>query len=1028
MNKTLWTGRRLGSALLCCTIVILYGCGGGGTGGNSFDANNCNTLNGQVAYAPGSGDLVGTAVSNSGNDCNQYGIYSDANNPDELKQVAISNKGVFLFNGNGDLVAVRGSDGDTATFSQGVEGRTRVQLNDSNGTPKAAGNLTVNRQTAGARRPLVETRSLTDMCGSGGQLESFRNVTRSFDESCDGSENEPSFCTGTVRNAVRSAVDLCPETEAEEMPVEEIVNDDVSDTPEAVTLTVVGYATTREAAGGGTTIVLTAEIFGGTGNASGTWEQTDGPNTLLTGLPGNAAIADATITQGTLIFTITATDEAGNTATDDVEVILGSGRVLISVTNPTPDVGDSVTFTAVGQDLPSDATYFWSLGEGSTSTDTSVTITYPANCQYPVQVWVTDATGAVGDISDTMMIVVGDGMGTGCDVSGATQSDVVDENGNKVEGDFVVKINIGDPEYFGVDESRMISAEVFGAVGNVYFGWGIVDGPGDIWDTETAMFAYSATPTLAAYGEGIITVGVVVVDDAGRFAQTTRPVPVFGSEGGLYAAILGPFVINVGQPVLLDSFVIGAQGDLTYEWFIEEGSGDVTLRSPRDRSTELEAGVPGSILVGLGVGDGVNYTTAYFWIEVMGEGGACVEGDYWCEDFCEDGSYDSDCDLCGQDGICVSNCWPEDVDCYSTGSANDEICWATGYCCPGDSYCDTVLPDGSSCPEPDSDCEVSGGSNDEMCTNTGYCCAGDGICDFGCPTPDEDCGTNEDICAEAGFCCVGDYYCDEGCPTPDPDCGEGPGTNEQICADTGYCCPDDGWCDEDCPKPDSDCGGSNDEMCMNTGYCCAGDGYCDFCPEPDPDCGTDECVQDAFCNIDCLYNGIPDSDCTNDDVCVLTDYYWCCPGDGWCDDPYCPTSDVDCTSCVSDGMCIEGCVPDPDPDCGESPSDCSTDGTCNTTCISLESGVLDSDCTNADVCSVLSYCCEGDTFCDPGCPTDDTDCIENCSTVASCDTGGNDCILAECVDGACQYSWLCCGDGTCDSDYEVGSCPEDCGA
>ncbi|MCG3137652.1 MAG: hypothetical protein HJJLKODD_01501 [Phycisphaerae bacterium] len=344
--------------------------------------------------------------------------------------------------------------------------------------------------------------------------------------------------------------------------------------------------------------------------------------------------------------------------------------------------------------------------------------------------------------------------------------------------------------------------------------------------------------------------------------------------------------------------------------------------------------------------------------------GECLAGSAPCQTACLEASdtcapcvVAADCgddDPCTQEQ-CISNncvisaiegCCLQDDDCNDDDPCTDDVCNDSicefedkncddGLYCNGAETCadgdciDAVNPPCSApqtCNEAANVCEGdlgggggggggSGGGgppSGELCLET---CpySGDGECDDGGPgstfaacfygTDCADCGertsyeTNADMCADIQQCCPaqqGDLLCQITCPETDSDCT--------------HCVADSQCIVFGCSEPDPDC--TNEQLCTEYLVCCEGDYYCDsLCPQPDADC-TD-CPADGTCTLGC---DTPDPDCTNAVICQLSGGLYCCVGDSWCDGPYCPEPDADCTDCIGGDVCIEGCQP-ADPDC-----------------------------------------------------------------------------------------------------------------
>ncbi len=804
MLQSSFPSRSINPIWIICSVFscALPSCGPDG-GGDSIRATDCANLDADVALSLDSAGSRSAAAITS--QCEELAVFSDPESH-QLTGVAVSlptdggsEQAQVLIDQNGVPVAIRTNEGDATLSLNGVTGAVRINVGGQN---PASGTFAVDRQELDpALRQTRQSggfRNKDELCG---QLAVTDAVLKAILDPCDGPDT-PAYCGSRIEDSARAVSRLCSATDV--LQIDQISELQLPDAPEGLRseltgLGVDGFVVTREAAGGGTTFILTSIIYGGSPPYSSAWAQTPtqpGQTVSLQSLPGNAAVGDSFSRQGSYAFRVTATDESGRSAADEVGIDLDLDLgVAISLTNSAPGTGEAVVFSAVGTNIPNSATYFWTFGDGASGTGAQISHAYDSEAVFSVSVNVT----VLGrDLADSVEIAVGE-------ASISSDPESSGQGGTRSSGDFSLDVLLGGPDSLDVGDQRLLEVQATGAIEPVEFGWFILQGPGSIFDAPEAGeqgFAYSATPTLRADAPGIIVVGVVAIDLQGRFAEATRAIPVFGAEGGLYATILGPFAVNPNQPAQLDTFVVGAEpAALQFNWFVEPdgfGAADdaATLESPDGSSNVLTGKTPGFILVGVDVEDSAsgNIFTAYFVLEILCGGDEdCFEDvqcpfDYYCDPFCP--GFDPDCE--------------QQIEC---GTAN-------GVC---DVFCYFAV-------ESDPDC-----TNADICAQTGglelggACCNNDGFCDPGCPTQESECsGGNIETCFGEGFCCPGDSICDLDCPEPDPEC---------------EFCGVDGVCVFGCLGADQDCGGGNDDICAATGFCCNGDGFCDpGCPQVESDC------------------------------------------------------------------------------------------------------------------------------------------------------------------------------------------------
>ena len=118
-------------------------------------------------------------------------------------------------------------------------------------------------------------------------------------------------------------------------------------------------------------------------------------------------------TTGTFTATVTATDEAGNTDSATVQVVVGNppqnqAPTVVAAADPgtAGTAPATFTFTAAGSDPEGGAlSYVWEFGDGGMAGGTKATHTYTAPGTYTAKVTVTDASGLKG--SATVAVTVG---------------------------------------------------------------------------------------------------------------------------------------------------------------------------------------------------------------------------------------------------------------------------------------------------------------------------------------------------------------------------------------------------------------------------------------------------------------------------------------------------------------------------------------------------------------------------------------------------------------------------------------------
>ena len=132
---------------------------------------------------------------------------------------------------------------------------------------------------------------------------------------------------------------------------------------------------------------------------------------------GDGQAADGRVAQhvyilgGTYTATVTATDEHGATATAVVQVVVGNPAgnqaptVQVAADPPSGTAPLQVRFSSAGSDPDGDALmYVWEFGDGGSAGGPSVTHTYTQPGTYVAKVTVTDAHGATGSASMSVVV------------------------------------------------------------------------------------------------------------------------------------------------------------------------------------------------------------------------------------------------------------------------------------------------------------------------------------------------------------------------------------------------------------------------------------------------------------------------------------------------------------------------------------------------------------------------------------------------------------------------------------------------
>lgn len=995
----------LATGLCCFTMLVVAGCSGAGSGtGDGVVAStaDCSTTTSDALVSIDQDENTSLAASAVTSDCAEVAIYEEDGNVSQVAFVLESGEQVVTeFNSDGEAVAIRsGDDTLTISYNDGF-GFARSEFTSGSGESTASV-FSVNRDDSS-----TTSRSSAQ---NGGDNAAFCDELKQFasvlDAACTADPEQP-FCDKAMDRAAEAAAKICTDNT---QTLGGLEGTTLGNQEQDFALGVDGFITARPAANDGTTFICAAEAFGGQPPYDIQWALVSTPadsTAPLTQLPGGAAVADATVNTGTYEFDVTVTDAAGGQAVDSIVFELGDEGFFgakIVLSTDSPEVGAEVSFKAIIQGFDSDdataavvdlapGTIYWDLGDGTTATGESFTHSYSKAGVYDIYLVV--IAGAECDFSDFATVVVGGG-GDDADQTDF-KVDIVASADSLVPGGLIT-----------------LTPTVTGAIKPVDFGWGIINEDGQliaaIYEVHPAISAQSVfteTAELEAFDEGIVQVGLLAVDAAGRVAIATQSIPVFGTDGGLFAVIEGPFELEVGVTGVLQSFAVGGDGALSYDWFIEDDpfslvDDTATISDSRAANPEITAREPGFLGIGLTVTDATGTQAfAFNGIFVFAEG----FDDLFVE-------------FLGPFEVPVAE--PAPLHSFIVGGEEPYFCsWhiftPTVSAVLSDPFnCfETIIEFAEpGCVEIELEVEDMSGALGfaafSVCGGSDFAfeCPFDGLCDPNCQGFDPDC---DDPCPFDGFC-------DEFCSIGDPDCFE----------EFEYCLSGDGFCDDFCTDfgpADPDCNHcTKDDVCVfgcsngedvdcSREFCVSGDAQCDFgCVPEDADCAELHCQSgDGFCDFPC---DAPDPDCgTNADLC--NDFAYCCEGDGFCDSRECPSLDTDCNNCLDDGLCVSECD-SPDPDCNEF-SDC----------------LSDVDCADAAPCSV--------GFCDFGVCVFETE--VGCSEPVSCSLDSECDDFDPCTADLCDFDHFCvhevdasctgdavCGDGVCDAQLgeDQSTCATDC--
>jgi PKD repeat protein len=311
-----------------------------------------------------------------------------------------------------------GSSVTTTFTTQGTKTVT-VEVTDAEGN---VGTDTVDVVVSGFTSPPVIVEAEADMTDGTAPLEVWFHAVANdpdgpesaliyrwdFDDggSALGDEAEHTFEAGGTYDVVLTVTDQSGATATKTITVE------VADAPEnaAPTVDAAAVPTSGQAP---LQVLFTAQGSDPDGDVlTYKWEFGDGASA------SGRRVRHTYAANGTYQAKVTATDEAGNTATDTVQIVVGNPAgnqapsVQIAASKTTGKAPLSVVFTAAGSDPEGgQLSYVWDFGDGGAAGGTKATHVYTAAGTYTAKVTVTDAGGLKGSAMATITVTAPAGAG-----------------------------------------------------------------------------------------------------------------------------------------------------------------------------------------------------------------------------------------------------------------------------------------------------------------------------------------------------------------------------------------------------------------------------------------------------------------------------------------------------------------------------------------------------------------------------------------------------------------------------------------
>ncbi|MGE0173993.1 MAG: Ig-like domain repeat protein [Oligoflexales bacterium] len=391
--------------------------------------------------------------------------------------------------------------------------------------------------------------------------------------------------------------------------------------------------------------------FTQSGTASGystlAWSKFSGPGNITFGSATSLSTSVAADADGTYVLRLTATDQAGNAATDDVTVVwdtaaptVNAGADITAKTTAALDatIAGSTTITWTKQSGPGSITF-----SAPNSEDTNASAS--ADGTYVLMVTASDAAG--NNFSDTLTFIwdttaptvnAGVDVMTGVQVllnavtTGATtyQWSVASGTGNitfgsataedttvsaDTEGAYVLRLDVTDAAgntasdfvnfswdvtppsvNVGTDISTSSAAAIDATViGGATYLWSKVSGPGNL----NFSAGTSIDTNVSASADGIYVVRLTATDSAGNSASDDLTLDWDNNAPS----------VNVGADIVTNVIKVidaTATGGVTHQWTKQSGPGAITFGSATSIDTSVTADTDGVYLLRLTATDGAS--------------------------------------------------------------------------------------------------------------------------------------------------------------------------------------------------------------------------------------------------------------------------------------------------------------------------------------------------------------------------------------------------------------------------------------